>query len=116
MRLGTSGCELEPAVCPQDGSMTTTTRRTPATRTIRAIWTGRANAGAGAGRAPLAIAHSVEREALVAGVGDRLRLLDVGREAADVGHEDARLAGDVRADIPRVAALRGEHRADGDGL
>ena len=43
------------------------------------------------------------REALVAVLHHGLAAFDVGREAADIRHEHARLAGDVGADIPRAA-------------
>src|SRR5262245_34095481 len=47
--------------------------------------------------------RSDECEALVAVPDHGLAAFDIGREAADVGHEHARLAGDVGADVPRAA-------------
>src|SRR5687767_6496478 len=43
-----------------------------------------------------------KREALVAVGGDLVARLAVFADAADVGHEDARLAGDVGAHVPGV--------------
>src|SRR6476660_307829 len=46
-----------------------------------------------------------EKEALVALFRDLAAFLDVAGKAADVGHEDARLAGDVHAQIPGAAGV-----------
>src|SRR6478752_6055936 len=46
-----------------------------------------------------------QHETLVPARRDLVAFLDVSRKPADVGHEHARLAGDVDAQVPRTAGV-----------
>src|SRR5262245_6557439 len=50
-------------------------------------------------------ASSAQDEALVSPSRHLVAFCDVARKAADVGHEDARFAGDVDAQIPGAASV-----------